>query len=178
MTASLSRPPRNVHQLRTTRRPAGHPDPARLAVAVVRTLLEVEAGRRPLAQLERVLSPSALARVATTMRRRRDQALARGRAPRIAGPSPDSVRAVLVDRPAPEAVEAAVAVRTGSRTTAVCVRLERWQGAWRVTELTRPEDGLPPVRPGRPSRQAAPLGTAPAEAIDLTDARDATNSRP
>lgn len=112
-------------------RPPG-PDPRRLAALLARTWLEVREGRRPLAQLAPVLAPS-------LQRRLEHQLTVRPQAPS----HPTRVRRVAAFWPTPAACEAAVVVDRGGRTTAVAVRLERHLGAWRVVELTAPEDGLP-----------------------------------
>ncbi|HEX9889828.1 MAG TPA: Rv3235 family protein [Nitriliruptorales bacterium] len=152
MTAPGTRPT-NAAQLRAlTRHPSGHADPERLAVAVVRTYLEIEAGRRPLDQLADALSPTVYDRLSATLARRRREALSAGRSAVASVPGIRSVRALQVTRATDDTLEAAVAVHIGERTTAVCVRLEAWRGAWRVTELARPEDGLVPI----PSRPAYP----------------------
>jgi hypothetical protein len=112
-------------------RPPG-PEPRRLAALLARTWMEVREGRRPLAQLAPVLAPS--------LQRRLEHQLTVG----SPAPShPTRVRRVAESWPTPTACEAAVSVERAGRTTAVAVRLERHLGAWRVVELTAPEDGLP-----------------------------------
>jgi hypothetical protein len=119
--------------------PAGHPpdplpDPGRLASLLVRTWLEVRAGRRSLDQLAPLVTPAVLRRLAPQVTVGCDAA------------PPVNVRTVRVDAPSPLAREASVMVRdTTGRTTAVAVRLERNLGRWRVTELMAPEAGLPPL---------------------------------
>ena len=193
MTAA--RTPATVRQLRdVARHPAGRPDPERMAIAVVRAYLEVEAGRRPLEQLAPALSPMVHDRLRATLAARRRRALATGRRPSAPGPSIRSIRAVQVTRPTEDTLEASIVVHAGSRVTAVCVRLEAWQAAWRVTELARPEDGLQPI-PSRPSHHVRvhdAFDEAAAEArergeeqesahhgevIDLTVSREAARSR-
>lgn len=121
----------------TPRRRATDPDPVRLARGVAAAYLEVEAHRRPLAQLEPILAPALRARLAATMRH----------APRgVPGPALHSVLNVRADQPARGAVDAAVVVRRGERVGALTVRLERHRGAWRVVELSSPEAGLPAAR--------------------------------
>lgn len=116
--------------------PPGHrhpkpsaPDPERLARAVAHAFLEVEAGRRPLSQLERALSPALWQRLCRL-------------APRPGpGPTGDAVIAVHGQRITDDAFDAAVVVRRGERCGVIALRLERHRAAWRVVELARPEDG-------------------------------------
>jgi hypothetical protein len=112
-------------------RPSPPPDPARLAVLLVRLTAEVAAGRRPVAQLEPLLAPTLLRRLAAQLR------------PGIERPQePPHVRRVVVAPPTPTgAVETTVLLEAGGRITALAVRLERHRGLWRATELTAPESG-------------------------------------
>lgn len=139
-------------------RPPGHPDPVRLAEAVARAWLEVEAGQRPLAQLEGVLAPALLARLAARLRRR-------GR-PRGAAPG-GAALSLRVDRPGPHACDVAVAVRAGERVGALVVRVERHRGAWRVVELARPEDGQ-----GTRVTGSLPEARRPHDAFDEVEAEE------
>jgi hypothetical protein len=122
----------------TTRPLAGRPpgpDPARVATLLVRTWLEVRAGRRPLGQLSPLVAPAVLRRLASQLPPR----------PLPGGPVP-RVRKVRVSFPSPAACEACVTVLgERERTTAVAVRLERNLGRWRVVELMAPEAGFPPL---------------------------------
>ncbi|MBW3659985.1 MAG: hypothetical protein KY457_15200 [Actinobacteria bacterium] len=123
------------------RRPAAEPDPERLCAAVARAVLEVEVGRRPLHQLEPVLSPAVVARLAVRDDRARRMARVLGQP--IVGPGSIVVVKVLSQRPTGDACEAVVLVRHGRRVVAVAMRAERYRGRWRITELARPEDHTP-----------------------------------
>lgn len=97
------------------------------AHALVQRLLEVLAGVRPLAQLQRDTSLDvydALERVLTTR-------------PRAGGPRPDgrAVRSVRVQQRPEGIAEVCATVRRGNRYGAVALRLEGVNGAWRCTEL-------------------------------------------
>ncbi|MGH3440970.1 MAG: Rv3235 family protein, partial [Nitriliruptorales bacterium] len=105
------------------------PDPERLARAVAHAFLEVEAGRRPLSQLERLLSPALWQRLSQV-------AIRPG-----PGPTANAVVAVCGQRLDDEAFDAAVVVRRGERRGVLVIRLEQRQAVWRVVELARPEDG-------------------------------------
>ncbi len=124
----------NLHTRRPPRdrprdnRPSGTPDPARLAALVARVFLEVETGRRPLAQLRELLSPELYAHL-------RGQT---GATPRCTG-ARNVVRAT-VSRVDADTYDAAVVVRRGARAGSLALRLERRDGAWQVVELARPED--------------------------------------
>jgi hypothetical protein len=126
-----STPPRQVRPL--AGRPPG-PDPQRLAGLLARTWMEVRERRRPMSQLAPLLAPS--------LQRRLERQVAGRPSERY---HPTRVRRVAASWPSPTACEAAVIVERAGRTTAVAVRLERHLGAWRVVEMTAPEDGLRPL---------------------------------
>jgi hypothetical protein len=97
------------------------------AHALVQRLLEVLAGVRPLAQLQRDTTLEvydALERVVTTR-------------PRSDGPRPDgrAVRSVHVQQRPEGIAEVSATVRRGGRYGAVALRLEGVNGSWRCTEL-------------------------------------------
>jgi hypothetical protein len=131
---------RAAHPAGSARR---RPDAARLAALLVQLSSEVAAGRRPLRQLEPLLAPSLVRRLAAGLRPGR--------------PRPQEVpviRHVVTGEPTPSgAVEATVLVESCGRVTAIAIRLERHLGAWRATELTAPEDGYAPL-PTRSSLRA------------------------
>jgi hypothetical protein len=117
-------------------RPPG-PDPARLAGLLVRSWLEVRAGRRPLGQLAPLVTPAVLRRLTAQLV-----------TPTPIGAPVPQVRRVRATFPSPVACEASVTVHDGmgtGRTTAIAVRLERNLGRWRVVELMAPEAGLRPL---------------------------------
>lgn len=142
--------------------PAGRgrrrPDAGQLAVLLVQLTAEVAAGRRPLRQLEPLLAPSLVRRLAVTLRagRERPQEL-------------PTVRRVFTGEPTPSgAVEATVLIEVDDRVTAIAVRLERHHGAWRATELTAPEAGYAPLPTRSSLRQGRRLDAfdeAEAEAV-------------
>lgn len=119
--APASRPER-------THPPRPAPDPERLARAVAHAFLEVEAGRRPLSQLDPVLAPALRERLRGTTRRPGP------------GPTGNAVVAVRGDWVGDRAYDAAVVVSRGERCGVIALRLERHRAAWRVVELARPED--------------------------------------
>jgi hypothetical protein len=110
------------------RTPVSDLPPARpFAHALVQRLLEVLAGVRPLAQLQRDTSLDvydALERVVTTRAR-------------VEGPRPDgrAVRSIRVQQRPEGIAEVSATVRRGRRYGAVALRLEGVDGAWRCTEL-------------------------------------------
>jgi hypothetical protein len=142
------------------RRPGSPPDPASLVFLLVRLTAEVAAGRRPVAQLEPLLAPTLLRRLAAQLR------------PGIARPDgTPRIRRVLVAPPSPPgAVEATVLLEADGRVTALAVRLERHRGLWRATELTAPESGYRAL----PTR-SDPLDRRGPDAFDeaASEARDA-----
>jgi hypothetical protein len=145
---------------RTERRPGSPPDPARLVVLLVRLTAEVAAGRRPVAQLEPLLAPTLLRRLAAQLR------------PGLARPDgTPRIRRVLVAPASPTgAVEATVLLERDGRVTALAVRLERHRGLWRATELTAPESGYRPL-----ATRSDPLGRRGSDAFDeaASEAEDA-----
>ncbi|MBW3621520.1 MAG: hypothetical protein KY461_14850 [Actinobacteria bacterium] len=128
---------------RIVRRPDADPDPERLVAAVARAVLEVEVGRRPLSQLEPVLSPAVVGRLAVRDDRIRRTAKTL-RSP-LVGPDATTVVRVLGQRPSEDAFEAVVLVRRFGRVLAVAMRAERYRGSWRIVELARPEDAPAPA---------------------------------
>ena len=109
-------------------RPPPGPDPLRLAAAVARAYLEVEAGRRSPAQLTPLLEPKLRTRLFA-------EPLRPG-----PGPAGDAILAVRGEQPTPDALDAAVVVRRGERVGVLAIRVERFRDGWRVVELARPED--------------------------------------
>lgn len=134
----VPREPRRPRDRPPRRADGRAPDVAGLIAVVVRAVLEVEVGRRPLSQLDGVLAPAVSLELAHRQRRLSERAR-RSRVP-LVGPAPGSVVRVLGQEPTGHAYEATALVRSGERTTAIAVRAERYQGAWRIVELARPED--------------------------------------
>ncbi|MHA6792925.1 Rv3235 family protein [Pseudonocardia bannensis] len=101
-------------------------DPARRqAQGTLRLVLEVIDGRRPAAQLGRLLEPSVLRYVtaAATQPGVRRDGCAR-------------LRSLRLDRPRPDAAEVAAVCRLGGRIRALAARFERSDtGLWRCTAL-------------------------------------------
>jgi hypothetical protein len=147
------------------RQEPSRPPAATLAALLVRLSAEVAAGRRPLRQLEPLLAPTLVRRLAAGLR------------PGVSRPRElPVVRQVVVGDPTPSgAVEATVLLEREGRVTAVAVRLERHLGAWRATEMTAPESGYAPL-PTRSSprveRGPDAFDEAEAEATEITPDRD------
>jgi hypothetical protein len=96
------------------------PTAGRIAVA----LLEVEAGARPVHQLERLCHPTLWERLA--------QRLCYGGGPMI---TCHSLRRVLVQELAPGLVDAVAVLQRGARVEAVAMRLDAATGCWELIEL-------------------------------------------
>lgn len=95
----------------------------RSAQDVLRLLLEVLDGRRPLQQLNPHLGPVALRYVRAAGRRHR---------------GPSRLSSMHVCRPRPAAAEVAVVYRTGGRARALATRFEQQRGArgpWRCVAI-------------------------------------------
>jgi hypothetical protein len=108
----------------------GLPDPAGWAGQFVQAAVEVAAGLRQPSQLSRwTTGPvrDALARRSTLNQRRA--------APAARAPQRAVVRSVRASSPAPGIAEASAVVSDGARLRAVALRLEAFEGRWRVTAL-------------------------------------------
>lgn len=103
------------------------PAPRPFAHALVQRLLEVQAGLRPLSQLQRDTSFELFTELEQTLPRR----------PRQAGPRPSrrDVRSVHVQAREDGVAEVCATVHRGGRSTALALRLEGVGGAWRCTAL-------------------------------------------
>lgn len=107
------------------------PDPVRLAALLARSWFEVLAGRRPLQQLDRHLSPAVRTRLRHVLNTTEPPPAGSARIHRVIG-----------RRPARGVREVTVLVERAGRITAVAVRMERHLDRWRATELLPPEFGL------------------------------------
>jgi hypothetical protein len=120
------------------RRPPGQGGAARDAGARLRSMtsgfvglfLEVEAGRRPRAQLRPLMTPMLYARLAEIW---------------VRGGTPGVVESVRVAAQAGDRADVVAIVRRGHRWGAVSVGVVRTASGWLVDTVARPEDGsLPP----------------------------------
>jgi hypothetical protein len=110
------------------RTPASELPTARpVAQALVQGLLEVLAGVRPVAQLQRTTSPELFAQLEQVVHSR----------PRPAGARPltGSVRSLHVQERPEGVAEVCATVRRGPRMAAIALRLEGRAGRWCCTEL-------------------------------------------
>ena len=114
--------------------------PAKVVATIARALLEVEAGNRPGAQLERVCHP--------TLWRVLDRRLTRHGGPRI---TCYSLRRVLVQEHQPGLVDGVALLQRGPRLAAVAMRLDATAGGWQLTELQYVPASVRPD-PGRAGR--------------------------
>lgn len=125
----------------------------RLAGALGRWYIDAQAGRVEVRQLRRLLTPTAEQRVMASVLRARARHRLGVRRPgtRL------TVRRVLVSRRA-DHYEALALVDDGIRTVPVVAVLHPTRSGWRVSELARPDDGLPalptPVVRERPGTYA------------------------
>lgn len=118
-------------------------DAERLVGALARWYLEFLAGRRPLDQIEPLLSPAVATRIAARRRAVRELD-----GTRPAAPGPAVVRSLHLQWTTDVTCEATVLVTRGARTTALAVTLQRRDTSWRVVELSSPEDGVEALRAG------------------------------
>jgi len=109
----------------TWTRRADLPDAAVAGRQVVTLALEAFAGRRPLSQLQRAVSPQLYA------------ALSTGRRPRWCseGTAPLAITSVRVCEPVDGVAEVTAVARRAGRVHAVAARLEGVDGRWRCTAL-------------------------------------------
>lgn len=103
------------------------PEPRRFAQALVQRLLEVQAGVRPLPQLQRDTTPELYRSL-----ERRGACRSRTVGPR---PTARSVRSVHVQEREDAVAEVCATVLRGSRAAALALRLEGREGRWLCTEL-------------------------------------------
>lgn len=110
----------------------------RLASALGRWYVDAQAGRVEVRQLRRLLTPKAEQRVLASVLRARARHRLGVRRPgtRLA------VRRVVVS-PRSDHYEALALVDDGTRTVPVVAVLHATRSGWRVSELARPDDGLP-----------------------------------
>lgn len=133
---------RTGHDPRAAAGPAAVTGPDRLARALARWYVEALAGRRDARALRDLLTPAVAQRVRCAMLRE----AARRQAGRGTQSAVVEVRACHV-RATGARHEATVVVDDGTRATAVVATMHRRGHGWVVSELARPEDGLPPLRP-------------------------------
>ena len=102
----------------------GLPPPATVAGGIAMALLEIEAGCRSVAQLERICSPALWSVLEQTIRRR-------------GGPFPAGHALIRVhcQNHSAELADAVAVVRRGKRAQAIVIRLEAAGGRWMVTVL-------------------------------------------
>jgi Family of unknown function (DUF6459) len=118
------------------------PSPVAVTRGVAMALLEVEAGCRSAAQIERICSPELWARLERRIGRR-------------GGPLPTgrSVLSVRCQENRPGVADTVVVVRRGERMLPVAMRLDAAAGRWTVTELrwwcTEHDAEVPSCRGGR-----------------------------
>lgn len=105
---------------------SGPPEPQRFAHFIVVATLEALHGVRSAAQLRRFLAPRVHAAVA---------ARAACAVRRIGSPPPIVVRSTRADHVSEARVEACAVVEVAGRCRAVALRLQAYDGRWRVTAL-------------------------------------------
>jgi Family of unknown function (DUF6459) len=104
--------------------PAGLPPPATVAGGIAMALLEIEAGCRSVAQLERVCTPELWSMLEQTVLRR-------------GGPFPagNALIRVHCQENSPGRADAVAVVRRGARVQAMAMRLDASGGRWVLTTL-------------------------------------------
>ena len=101
------------------------PSPAAVARDVAMALLEIEAGCRSAAQLERICTPELWAALEQRIPRRGGRL-----------PTGRSVRSVFCQEDVPGLADTVAVLRRGDRFEPVAMRLDASAGRWTVTELT------------------------------------------
>lgn len=114
---------------------AGLPPPATIAGGIAMALLEIEAGCRSVAQLERVCTPELWSVLERTVRRR-------------GGPFPagNALIRVHCQERSPGLADAVAVVRRGERAQAITMRLDASGGRWVVSVLEVLRPGASPTR--------------------------------
>lgn len=129
--------------------PAPSPEPEvpaeleSLARRVARGALEVLGGTRPLQQMSRLLDARSYERLQLRSNLVRSIELAQGTPSSIAAGNPGTVRlhrnvmirSVRICPITPTVFEASVVAAEQKRVRALALRIERWRGQWRITEL-------------------------------------------
>lgn len=116
----------------------------RLLEGLVHTMVEMEAGRRPIHSLDPHASPLAARRIRRIVMTARVEGAGRPRPPRGCTP-PVRVRTVSAFHPTAGVTEGVVLVRSDERTRAYCIRLEQRGQQWRIVELAPPDTSLRPA---------------------------------
>ena len=112
-----------------------------LLETIVRTMAEMEQGRRSVAALDPVASPLAARRIRQLVHdvRMHEVAQRRGRRPVTV---PVRARTTTSFHPSSGVTEGVVVVSTPERSRAYCVRLEQEGERWRLVELAQPDCSL------------------------------------
>lgn len=105
---------------------------------IVRTLAEMEQGRRPVGSLDTLSSPLAARRIRKVVHGARISAAGGARRRRTT----PCVRSVTWTHPSAGVTEGLVLLDDGIRTRPYCVRLEQEGDCWRIVELAPPDAGL------------------------------------
>lgn len=115
-----------------------------LLATIVRTMAEMEQGRRSVAALDPVASPLAARRIRRLVRdaRMHVTTVRRGQRPSTV---PVRARTTASFHPSAGVTEGVVVVSTPERSRAYCVRLEQEGERWRLVELAQPDCSLRPV---------------------------------
>ncbi len=119
------------------------PDPTRWTARLTQAIVEVWLGRRPLHQLARWMSSdvyAAMVAEATNPAYTNTESTANRSHPSVAFPAKSGVghivRSVHVGRPTDGVVEANAVVSGATRSRAIALRLEGWDGRWLCTSLS------------------------------------------
>ena len=115
-----------------------------LLATIVRTMAEMEQGRRPVAALDPISSPLAARRIRRLVRdvRFHECTARRDRRPLTI---PVQARTTASFHPSAGVTEGVVVVSTPERARAYCVRLEQEGDRWRLVELAQPDCSLQAV---------------------------------
>lgn len=139
----------------------GRPDPELVLPTLARLVTEVLAGRRALGQVAPMMTPAVVVRLAARLRQQyRSEAVPTDRV---------TVQHAAACWVSDRACEGVVTVNDGHRTTALAIRIERYDGRWRVSEVAGPEFALAPLGPKRGARARRPVPSVAAGSSETQD---------
>ena len=127
-------------------------------IGIVRTLTDMEQGRRGITALDKLASPLAARRIHKVVSDSRQQVAAGGWRPHRTRPI--RILSATATRPCEGVAEGVVIVADAKRSRPYTIRLEQHEELWRIVELAPPDLGLRPAvteasRTGRPPGSAA-----------------------
>lgn len=135
-------------------------------IGIVRTLTDMEQGRRGITALDELASPLAARRIHKVVSDSRNAVAAGGWRPHRTRPI--RILSATATRPCPRVAEGVVVVADAQRSRPYTIRLEQHEELWRIVELAPPDLGLRPAVT-EASRTGRPPGSTAATTVDPED---------